>query len=370
MGGHVCVDAAQGGLAAVLPFLVLHGGYTYAQVATLVLAANIASAVIQPLFGWLGDRAARPWLMAAGVLLAGCGMAVIGVVGSYGLVVCAALTSGIGNAMLHPEGGRLANLVGGANKARSMSVFSLGGQVGFCIGPVITVAAIGAFGLRGTLVYLAFCAPYSILLLAFNRRLSAFGLRDESAVQSGAKRDRWGAFSLVLGALSIRSVVFYGVTSFVPLFMVGVLGQTEQFGSGLITFFAAAGACATLLSSFAAQRTGAANLMVACFTVLLAALCVFASSGSVAVSVVALALIAVGVNLFNPPAITLGQSFVPQHLGMASGLSFGVAVAVGGVVSPMLGALGDVVGLVPVMGVLAALAGCGLALALVVRKVA
>lgn len=369
MGGHICVDAAQGGLAAVLPFLVLHGGYAYAQVTALVLAANIASAVIQPLFGWLGDKAARPWLMAVGVLLAGFGIAAIGVVDSYPLIVASALVSGIGNAMLHPEGGRLANLVGGVDKARSMSIFSVGGQVGFCVGPVLTVAALSAFGLHGTLVYLVICVPYAVLLLAFNRRLAAFGLRDEASVEASGGRDRWGVFSLILGTLSIRSVVFYGVTSFVPLFMVGVMGQTEQFGSMLITLFALFGACATLLSSKVARKVGVVRLMIGCFAVLVVALSVFALGGNVVVCVGMLAFVALGVNLFNPPAITLGQSYVPQHLGMASGLSFGVAVAVGGVVSPVLGAFGDAVGLVPVMWALVAFAAMGLALALGVRWV-
>ncbi|MDO4291276.1 MAG: MFS transporter [Eggerthellaceae bacterium] len=370
MGGHICVDAAQGGLSAVLPFLVLHGGYSYAQVAALVLAANIASAVIQPLFGWLGDKAARPWLMALGVFLAGAGMAAIGVVDSYALIVVAALVSGVGNAMLHPEGGRLANLAGGegANKARSMSIFSVGGQVGFCVGPLVTVAALTAFGLRGTLVYLAICVPYALLLLAFNRRFQAFGLRDDAAVEAVGGRDRWGAFSLVLATLSARSIIFYGVTSFVPLYMVGVFGQTEEFASLLITLFAGAGAVATLLSSKAAERVGTRALTVACFVVLVAGMAAFAAGASLAVCVCMLALVALGVNLFNPPAITLGQSFVPQHLGMASGLSFGVAVAVGGVVSPALGTFGDAFGLTTVMWALCAAAAVGLAFAIAVAR--
>lgn len=370
MGGHICVDAAQGGLSAVLPFLVLHGGYSYAQVAALVLAANIASAVIQPLFGWLGDKAARPWLMALGVFLAGAGMAAIGVVDSYALIVVAALVSGVGNAMLHPEGGRLANLAGGegANKARSMSIFSVGGQVGFCVGPLVTVAALTAFGLRGTLVYLVICVPYALLLLAFNRRFQAFGLRDDAAVEAVGGRDRWGAFSLVLATLSARSIIFYGVTSFVPLYMVGVFGQTEEFASLLITLFAGAGAVATLLSSKAAERVGTRALTVACFVVLVAGMAAFAAGASLAVCVCMLALVALGVNLFNPPAITLGQSFVPQHLGMASGLSFGVAVAVGGVVSPALGTFGDAFGLTTVMWALCAAAAVGLAFAIAVAR--
>ena len=53
-----------------------------------------------------------------------------------------------------------------------------------------------------------------------------------------------------------------------------------------------------------------------------------------------------------------------EYLGMASGLSYGVAVAVGGAIEPGLGLIGDTVGLVPVMFVLAGTAAAGCCLAL------
>ena len=194
MGGHICVDAAQGGLASVLPFLVIQSGFSYAEITALVLAANSASAIIQPLFGWLGDRKARPWLMSAGVALAGIGLALVGVLQSYWLIVAAAMVSGIGNAMLHPEGARLANLAGGEDKAVSMSVFSVGDQGGFCRGPIISVAAITAFSLSGTLVYLAICIPYALVLLTLNKRFLQFGVRKAG--------DRLGRACATIGARS------------------------------------------------------------------------------------------------------------------------------------------------------------------------
>lgn len=369
MGGHICVDAAQGGLASVLPYLALQSGYSYVEITALVLASNSASAIIQPLFGWLGDKKARPWLMAVGVFLAGAGIALIGVLDAFPLVVAAAMVSGIGNAMLHPEGARLANLTGGDDKAVSMSVFSVGGQVGFCLGPIISVAAITAFGLSGTLVYLAFCIPYALLLLAFNARFLSFGIREEEAARSAAAHDRWGAFSVVLGTLSVRSIVFYGVTSFFPLFLVTAFGTSEDAATLLITVFSLAGAVATAASGFAAHRIPTPRLMVLCFAVMTACLVAFVTCGNVAVCVGIVMVLAICVNLFNPAAVALSQSYLPAHLGMASGLSFGVAVCVGGVASPFLGALGDAIGLAPVVWILAVIAAIGLAFALVVARI-
>lgn len=78
MTGHICADINQGALSATLPFLVMYDGYSYTAVAGLIFAANIASAVIQPLFGAIGDHRACPWFMALGVFLAGLGMCGIG----------------------------------------------------------------------------------------------------------------------------------------------------------------------------------------------------------------------------------------------------------------------------------------------------
>jgi FSR family fosmidomycin resistance protein-like MFS transporter len=384
MSGHICVDAVQGGLSAVLPFLVLWNGYSYLQITSLILAANIASAIIQPLFGWLGDKVAAPWLMAVGVLLAGIGICGVGFASSYAVVVVFALVSGIGNAMLHPEGGRLANLVGGARRAETMSVFSVGGQIGFCVGPIITVAAIGAFGLAGLGIYLVLCIPVALILLVktpvFQRLGVAYSIELEQAsqktansvgVQASSERgaqDRWGAFFTILGALSIRSVVFYGVTALVPLYLVTCFGISEDSGSLVITAFAAAGAVATLLSGKAAKRMETPKLMVLCFLVLCVAALVMCISPVISLVIVAVMVVAVAINLFNPAAITLSQDYVPAHLGMASGLSFGVAVCVGGVASPFLGILADACGVGLAIWVLAGVSLVGLGISIAVSK--
>lgn len=368
MGGHICVDAAQGGLAAVLPFLTLQCGYSYLEITLLVLASNSASAVIQPLFGWLGDKKARPWLMGAGVVLSGVGLSLIGVFTNFSFAVVAAALSGIGNAMLHPEGARLANLTSGQDKAVGMSVFSVGGQIGFCIGPVISIAAINCFGLAGTLIYLVICLPYAAVLFAFNKRFLSFGLREQSEEASQAADDNWGAFSVILGALSVRSIVFYGVTSFSPLFLITTFGTSEGSASMLITVFSIAGACATALSGFASHRIHTPRLMVLCFALMIVSLVVFVSCQNVWICAGVVMVLAFCVNLFNPAAIALSQSYVPAHLGMASGLSFGVAVCIGGMAAPGLGALGDTVGLAPIIWILAGIAAVGLICSLVVAR--
>ncbi|MBR5001238.1 MAG: MFS transporter, partial [Firmicutes bacterium] len=65
---------------------------------------------------------------------------------------------------------------------------------------------------------------------------------------------------------------------------------------------------------------------------------------------------AVFLNFAFSPSVALGQKFVPNHLGLASGITMGLANSFGGVVSPMLGKVADTAGLPVVMWILVALA--------------
>ena len=95
---------------------------------------------------------------------------------------------------------------------------------------------------------------------------------------------------------------------------------------------------------------------------------VFALNQSVVAAFVFAALLAIASDLFYPSAVAQGMSYVPRHLGTASGISYGIAVCIGGVAEPFLGMAGDAYGLVPVMFIIAAITVVAAALALVVLK--
>ena len=369
MGGHLCTDINQGALSAVLPFLVMYDGFSYAEVSLVIFALTIVSAIVQPLFGVLGDRKARPWFMALGVFLAGLGMFGIGLAPDLRVIVPSAMLSGIGIAMFHPEGGRLANLVAGEHKGRGMSIFAVGGNVGFATGPVLVAIFIGTFGMAGTIAFLIPSTLYALFLLRMNATFKSFGLVDAAVVSGKDGRDRWGVFSVVIAALSIRSIIFYGSLSFIPLFVVGVLGQPESVGSLMITTYSLVGVFATLLSGRVSERFGAAELLAGCLVVIMAALLVLAGLPYLPVTVTVVVVLALAMNLSYPSTVTLGQSFLPNHLGTASGLSYGLVTCIGGIASPGLGLVGDAFGLIPVFLLLAVAAAVSLAFALVVVRI-
>lgn len=368
MFGHAASDINQGALSAVLPFLVT-GGYSYTQAVMLVFAANIVSAVVQPLFGWISDRRACPWFMGLGVLLAGVGMAGIGWAESYPFVVASALVSGFGVAMFHAEGGRISNLAAGARKGNGMSIFAVGGNVGFFVGPILAALVLTAFGMRGLAAFLVPTAVCAVVLFANNGRLKALGTAQSSAGYALDQPERWGMFGLVMGVLSLRSVLSYGFMAFIPLFLMNVLGQSEAASSLAISLFSVAGMLGTAVSGRTSEAVGAHRLCIVCLTVTAIAAVAFAFNGSsVALALALTAVIAIGIDLFYPSTVAVGMSYVPRHLGTASGLTYGVAICIGGAAEPFLGIAGDVVGLVPVVLVLAACSVVAAVIAVAVKR--
>lgn len=368
MIAHLCDDLNQGALVAVIPFLVLHNGYSYAEVTALLLASNAASAIIQPLFGWLGDKKPRPWLMAAGIFLAGIGMAGVGVLPNYPLIMASAMLSGIGVAMFHPEGGRLGNLTAGEQKGKGMSIFAVGGKLGFTFGPLVATAAITLWGLPGTLIFIIPSTLCAAILLSQNKALLSYSNPDKQSSDDSLYQDNWVGFGFVMGAISCRSIMYYAFLSFIPLFLVYNLGQEEAFASSVISLFALVCAVGTIASGWAGQLLGAKKLIIVSYACVAIEVVIFAFNGSLIVALILIALLALTCDISYPSAVAMGQSFVPHHLGMASGLSFGVMVCIGGLMTPVFGLIGDYFGLQVVMLCVTAIALLGIIIALFIPK--
>lgn len=368
MIAHLCDDLNQGALVAVIPFLVLHNGYSYAEVTALLLASNAASAIIQPLFGWLGDKKPRPWLMAAGIFLAGVGMAGVGVLPNYPLIMASAMLSGIGVAMFHPEGGRLGNLTAGEQKGKGMSIFAVGGKLGFTFGPLVATAAITLWGLPGTLIFIIPSTLCAAILLSQNKALLSYSNPDKQSSDESLYQDNWVGFGFVMGAISCRSIMYYAFLSFIPLFLVYNLGQEEAFASSVISLFALVCAVGTIASGWAGQLLGAKRLIIVSYACVAIEVVIFAFNGSLIVALILIAFLALTCDISYPSAVAMGQSFVPHHLGMASGLSFGVMVCIGGLMTPVFGLIGDYFGLQVVMLCVTAIALLGIIITLFIPK--
>jgi FSR family fosmidomycin resistance protein-like MFS transporter len=360
--GHLCVDLCQGAVPALLPFLAVERGYSYAALGALVLFSTIGSSIVQPLFGLLSDRIARPWLLPAGLALAGAGIALAGPAPSYGLTALAVAVSGLGVAMFHPEGAKFAGLASRELKGRGMSFFSVGGNAGFALGPLLTTPLVLLFGLEGTLALVLFPAAAAVLIARELGRLRGLE-QSQPPVPAGAGEDDWGAFARLGGQISLRSGVYFGLQAFIPAYFVAELGSSEAAGNAALTIMLAAGAVGTLVGGVLVDRWGARAVLVGTQLLLLPLLVVLPLTGAAAATVL---LGAIGFVTIASFAVTiiLGQAYLPSRVGLASGVTLGLAIGLGGVAATALGVVADAAGLPAVLWTIAALPVPAAALAL------
>jgi MFS transporter, FSR family, fosmidomycin resistance protein len=362
--GHLFTDIAQGSIPALLPFLIIKDHLNYASVSALVLAATISSSVIQPAFGHISDRRSLPWLMPLGPALGGLGVALAGLAPTYPLTFAAVVLSGVGVAAFHPEGSRFANYVSGSRRASGMSLFSVGGNVGFALGPVLVTPLMLAFGLPGTVFVIiptwlmaAVLAHELPCLRAFRTDVVSGRVRDSSQPEA------WGPFALLAAVIALRSFVYFGLVTFIPLYYVANLHASKAFGNAALSAMLLGGAVGTLVGGPLADRFGRRSVLIGSMLLLPPLIAGFLLSGPVLA--VAFATLAGAATIATfAVTIVMGQEYLPGRLGVAAGVTIGLSIGLGGVGAPLLGILGDADGLNAVFVTIAVLPLLALGLAL------
>jgi FSR family fosmidomycin resistance protein-like MFS transporter len=350
--GHVSDDINQSFLPALLPLLVAQRHLTFQAAASLVFAQAVSSSVVQPAIGYVADKRPMPWLAGVGLLLAGGGIAAIGFMPTYALIFICALISGLGVAMFHPEAARFANLASGTKKASGMRWFAVGGNIGFSIGPAFATIALVAFGITGTFVVAIPVAVMGTLLILETKRFRTFLPRLQRGAKAPARvPDDWSAFGRLTAFVMLRSTAYLGLVSFIPLYFVHVVHVSPAVGNLVLTTFLLAGIGGTIVGGPLADRHGRRAVIFISMAITLAfvALFAFTTDGTGVAPLVAGFVCALGLGFFvagsQAPTIVLAQDYLPNRLGMASGVTLGLAVSVGGMFSPVLGAIGDRFGL-------------------------
>jgi FSR family fosmidomycin resistance protein-like MFS transporter len=340
--GHLATDFANGALPALLPFYVDRFGLSYTLAAALILVSAISSSVIQPFFGLWSDRRGAIWLLPVGVAVAGVGIALAAAAPSYWLVVVFVLVSGLGVAAYHPEGSKFAAYTSGHRRASGMSLFSIGGNLGYALGPAIATPLVLALGLRGGLLLALPCLAVAALLVAATRYLASFAPADETERRATGENQP-GALALLLGVIAMRSTAWFGLITFVPLWAVS-LGHSKAYGNQLLTLMLLVGGLGTLAAGPLADRVGRRPVLIGSIAATAPLTLVFVAVGGV-VGAAALALVGVCVVGTHGLTVVMSQEYLPQQIGLASGLTTGMSIGLGGVAAVALGVLADTVDL-------------------------
>jgi MFS transporter, FSR family, fosmidomycin resistance protein len=341
-GGHLAVDFASGSVPALIPFMTDKFDLSYAAAAGLLLAATASSSFVQPLFGVWSDRFGALWLVPGGAFLAAIGVGGAAISPAYPLVLVLVLIGGLGVAAFHPEGAKSASYASGEKRATGMSYFNIGGNTGYAFGAFVTAQLVVWLGLVGGLLAMIPVVAIGFWLVREMRYLRELRPKGGRA-RAGEGEDQVRAMVLLSVVIALRSVPWFTLLAFVPLWLVS-LGHPKSDGGRILFLMLVAGAAGTLALGPIADRIGLRATLVVTQALIAPLVIVFVYVGGVAGVI---SLMAIGICVVGTFGVTmvLSQLYLPRHVGVASGLSVGLSMGIGGVAAVILGAVADAVDL-------------------------
>ncbi|MDW7712173.1 MAG: MFS transporter [Deferrisomatales bacterium] len=363
--GHLVTDIYQGALPGLLPLLRDKLDLSYAAAGAVLLAANLTSSVVQPLFGLVSDRREQPALLPLGCLFAGVGFSLLSLPSSYGAVLLLVALSGLGVASYHPEGYKTASFFTGSRPAAGMSLFSVGGNLGFALGPILCLWVVTHLGLAALPAMAVPSLLFALLILLSWRRVT---VPRELPVSGkgpppGLAPGTLGSLGLLVGTVVMRSWTQAGLMTYIPFYTIDVLGRDPVHAGKLVSVFLLGGVLGTLGGSPLADRWGHRRYLVG--SLALASL-LFPLAVAARDTAQFLALGVFGAVLISTFTVTvvMAHELLPRNRGVASGLVVGLAIGTGGIGVTLLGMVADRFGVPAALHAIGALPVAGLALGL------
>lgn len=346
-GAHALNDTYASFVPPLLPRIMGELGLSIALAATLSVAFSIASALPQPLFGYLSDRYGRRAFAVLGPVVSGVFVASIGFADTFWLLVAFLTLAGIGSAAFHPPGASYAvRLSAGKGGGARYSVFAFGGTAGFALGPLVAVGIAQWRGLEGlwiAMLPVVLLAPLVYAGLPSGRREVSSAVRPPPSPATVLRHLR-GPLGLIFGISATMAFAQRVFLTMEPI-IVAQAGGSETLGAVALTVYLGAQALGTVAGGVLADRVDRGALLVhLCSWALPAHLAaVWLGPGS-GLGLTAAALAGFFGMATLPPIVVMAQEMLPTGTGVGSGIVMGLAWATGAAGVLATGLLADAVG--------------------------
>ncbi len=338
---HFIVDAYTNIYTPLLPLLIPRFGLSLTAVGTLAMCFQMASSVSQVGFGALADRWRPRVLLLAGPLVSVVVLSLVGLAPTTFALGALLVLGGLGGAAFHPSAAAAVYRASGANKGFAMSVHITGGSVGMAMAPLFFAPTIERLGLHWSPII---AVPGLAALWFLLRRVPALerpahtGREGFAALKPYARPLTLLYFSVVL-----RTLTAAGFATFMPVLLTGQ-GMSIAHASLASTCYLLVSGIGGFWGGPLADRFGPRRVIL----VSLISAVPFMVVASQLTGWWFTAAVSLGGLLLQstlPVNVTYAQMLAPVGAATVSSLMMGFAWGVGAVMVPLVGLLGDVMGL-------------------------
>jgi len=350
---HFVGDFYNSFIIPLLPLFIDKFSLTLAQAGLIIGLSRFLAFVVQPPVGYIADRHPSRFFALGGPLLVMVFIPLTGITPYFWMLVLFVCLGSVGSSMFHPTVAGMVEPYAGRHFGFAMSIFGMGGTLSFAIGPLFISWLVGAYGLRAM--------PFSMILgfavLVFLYRTvpvpQASTIKSQGFINSIKEifGPVWLPIVLIWMVMTLRAFVSQSFMTFLPV-MVARQGYSLISIGALVSLFVVAGALSGLLAGHLSDRIGFKSVFICAH--LLATPCMAATLYLDGFWIFVFAFLSGFFILATLPlGVALAQKLAPGGKSMASSLMMGLAVGMGGLLTPVTGKLADIFTIRPVLAALA-----------------
>lgn len=338
---HFVVDAYGNMFAPLLPLLIPQLNLSLKTVGVLAMCYQLASSVSQLGFGTLADRWRPRVLLMGGPVLSVVVLSALGMSTSTVMLGTLLLIGGLGGAAFHPPAAALVHAVSGERKGLAMSAHITGGSLGFALAPLVFAPAVLLLGPSWSWLV----AVPGLLALSYTLRL----VRRVEIPRKHAK-EGWShlrpyakPLSLLYMIVVLRTLTASSLSVFLPVLLTRQ-GMGVGEASAAVSAYLFVSTIGGFLGGPLADRHGARRVILWSLVTSVP----FLLAGQLTSGWALTVLVSIGGFLLQstlPVNVTFGQQIAPVSAATVSSLMMGFAWGVGSLLAPIVGIVGDTLGL-------------------------
>jgi FSR family fosmidomycin resistance protein-like MFS transporter len=325
----------------LLPVFVEKYALSLTQVGFIVGMMRMLAFIVQPGVGYFADRYRSRFFILGGPLLSIVFIALVGWAHSFWDLLFFIALASIGSSMFHPSVIGMVAGYAGQRFGLSMSIVNIGGTLAFGLGPLYIAYIVGRWGLEVSPWTALPGLAVMVILFKIVPAPQGEGLRGEGFIHAvrEAFGDVWKAVLLIWVVMVLRSFVTQSFLAFTPILYAREGYPLVSIGL-IVSLFTVAGAVSGLIAGHLSDRIGYKPIFYVSFVLSAPALLLMLFTHGFWTYVgAALA----GFFLFAciPLGLVMAQKLAPRGKSMVSSLMMGLAMGLGGMMTPIVGSLAD-----------------------------
>ncbi len=339
---HFSGDFYSSFVSPLFPVFMDKMGLSLAQIGILAGISRFLMFIIQPLSGYWADRHPSRSFILIGLLMPILCIPLAGLTSSfYGLLLCIAIGSA-GSSLFHPPVTGMVPIYAGRNHGLAMSIYNTAGTLAFGVGPIFITWFVTWFGLRAMPVTMAIGLSIWIYFYWVIPKPTGDGMDQYGFIETLRQTlgSVWQPILLIWIVMVLRALVGQSLMTFMPVLWVQK-GHTIVSAGILFSIFTLSGTVAGILCGYISDRMGYKRLLWITHSLMAPFLLMFLLVPGK--WIYPATILAGGFNMASLPlGVVMAQKIAPKGRSMVASLMMGLAFGTGGILSPIIGKLGDI----------------------------